>query len=190
MGKPKKKEDVPVEEFEDLLADFYDEKTEQDLSEKDKKPLAPLTGMAKIFAIEYAATFDKYGSYEKAGFSGSNPRGYICRLLADPRVQEIIKEEQTRRKKDLDVTVNSVVRRLVNLYDKSLKKDDLATAHRVAVDLGKHVGMWPREVKIKGAIGHYNMNQPLTSEERERVLEITIGHKEPKAIEGDFSVAS
>lgn len=125
----------------------------------------------ELFAQELASGTNASQAYIKAGFSAS--RANACRLQQDERIQQRLSQllgERARKHdkatekavKELGITKQWVLAKLVTNAERALEREDGSTANRALELIGKEQGMFI-DRKESGAPGDFAQQQ--TAEE-------------------------
>lgn len=127
---------------------------------------APLNPRRKAFADDWLAHGNATQAYFRAGYKGDylTARVNAHRMLTNANVIAYIDTKRKALAKRHELSEDSVLRDLTETLILSQAKEDYATSHRILVDLGKHIGMWPNVTKhkIDGMIKHeHSLSTPL-----------------------------
>jgi phage terminase small subunit len=120
-----------------------------------------LTPKERRFVEEYLVDRNQKAAAIRAGYSPKWAERQGHELMQRPRVRSAVEQEERDLQHRTKVTQEYVVQGFVEIFEASTKPEnwDGANANRALENLGKHLGMFVKRVKVDGSLGLYDLSK-------------------------------
>ncbi len=105
------------------------------------------------FVQEYLIDLNATQAAIRAGYSAKTAEQGAAQLLRNIKIKEAIDAALSLRAKDLGITAERVLGRLMRLSERGEELEQISAAIKAEELLGKHVGMWPAKLEHTGPNG-------------------------------------
>lgn len=132
---------------------------------KDIPSDKPLTMKQQLFVEAYfASNYNGAEAAKRAGYTGNNLNRIACQQLARPNVRAAIDELAQKKIKEISLTEEYVLRKLVRTIEKAEQDNNLSAVLRGIELAAKNLGMLRERTEISGPDGEAIKYEEISNE--------------------------